>query len=272
VIEDALAPASRNDTKKVLAVFSASFKWAPDVVEDRDAYIIAMAEELRSYPFAVLMEAIQEARRTLKWIPSIAEMVQLAEKRRRPLQNALRRLDHMPSEHRRAEEALAAAEKQAAEAAEEYGRIEREFIAQFGPLPPGDIRSAWFAMSVLLRCEREREAWEVAIHAGESWSREAAKFMAVIGYLVMAVRQKLLHPGELEDVIEGDLETGRTRVRELGVSPPGGPEWFLEGMDDKGERLLDPYGGNATPLVGERYECIRKQFTRPPGKISIDRT
>jgi hypothetical protein len=274
VIEAALVPAAPEELGKALAVVNASFKWpSAEVIEDRDAYLVAMGVALKSYPYQVLIDTIREATCVLKWIPAISELIELADKRTRLLRKALLRLDRMPSEHRQIQRAQAAAEQKSAEAAERYGQIEREFTAQFGPLPPGDFRSAWFAMSVLPCHEREREAaWTAAIRRGDRGAREAAKFMAIMGYLVMAVHEKLISHDELECLIEGDLETARNRVRELGVNPPGGPEWFLHDLEYRVEQLLDPCGGAAISLsVEERYEGIRKRFTRPRRKIAIDR-
>ncbi len=223
-IEAALMPATREQLGKALAVLTASFKWpSAEVIEDQQAFLVAMGEALKSYPYRVLIDTNREAVRRFKWIPAISEMCELADNRMRPLRKALLRLDSMPSRHQQIREAEAAAEQKADEVAKEYGEIEREFTAQFGPLPPDDIRSAWFAMSVLPLPKRDRDDWARAIRAGDLWAREATKFMAIVGYLVMAVREKVDPIRRAGAAYRGRFGGGTNPSSAIGCEPSGRP-------------------------------------------------
>src|SRR3981081_2527895 len=62
--------------KQAIAVLIGSFKRA-DVVENPKIFVKAMQAELAGYPADVLDDAIVQARRTIKWVPAIAEMVEI---------------------------------------------------------------------------------------------------------------------------------------------------------------------------------------------------
>jgi hypothetical protein len=81
--QQALAPATRDEVAGRVALLVRCFK-AADNLDDPQTFVDAMIEELSSYPKDVLDEAIRVARRTLKWSPSIAEMVEICDKLMKP--------------------------------------------------------------------------------------------------------------------------------------------------------------------------------------------
>jgi hypothetical protein len=73
-----LVPAGLENTGKLVAVLLACFKIG-DVLEDPGAFSGMMVRELAEYPPAVAHNAVRKAIRTIKWLPSIAEMIQICE-------------------------------------------------------------------------------------------------------------------------------------------------------------------------------------------------
>jgi hypothetical protein len=77
-IDASLRPASPEDVSKAVAVLVASFK-IPGNLEDPPTFTRLMKNDLAVYPFDILDEAIKRARRTFKWLPSIAEMIEICD-------------------------------------------------------------------------------------------------------------------------------------------------------------------------------------------------
>jgi hypothetical protein len=73
-----LQPASRVDVAAAVMVLAGSFKLG-SAVEDPEVFVSGMIEELSEYPADILEAAVRGARRALKTLPSIAEMVALCE-------------------------------------------------------------------------------------------------------------------------------------------------------------------------------------------------
>jgi len=100
VIEASLKPAARADLAKAVAVLFASFK-VGDVLEDRPAFTRLMIAELAVYPTDILERAIIQARRTIKWLPSIAEMIAICNELFDERRSQLYIVQRMIGEHRR---------------------------------------------------------------------------------------------------------------------------------------------------------------------------
>src|ERR1700732_2995164 len=150
VIEASLKPAARADLAKAVAVLFASFKGG-DVLEDRPAFTRLMTAELAVYPTDILERAIIQARRTIKWLPSIADMIAILNAFFYKRRSQLYIVQRMIGEHRRRLD-MAASRKVEAEREikrqQEYEahlqKLEMRVRERFGddaPLP-GDIKLA----------------------------------------------------------------------------------------------------------------------------------
>jgi hypothetical protein len=99
-IEQRLAPAKPADVAKAVAMLFASFK-VGDVLQDPKVFGQLMREELAEFPADVLEEGVRHARRTLKWLPSIAEMIEICAEIRAPLRQPLSVVQLMEKEYQR---------------------------------------------------------------------------------------------------------------------------------------------------------------------------
>jgi hypothetical protein len=99
-IEQRLAPAKPADVAKAVAMLFASFKIG-DVVQDPKVFGQLMREELAEFPADVLQEAVRQARRTLKWLPSIAEMIDICSNLSARISLQLGVAQNMTEEYRR---------------------------------------------------------------------------------------------------------------------------------------------------------------------------
>jgi hypothetical protein len=119
-IEVSFRPASTVQVTRAVAAIIGSFKIG-DVLGDPAAYTHAMASELAAYSADVLDDAARRARRILKWLPAIAEMVEIcdgviAERRRQ-----LSIVDQMLDEYRCQRERRRRLEDKAARIRAAYG-------------------------------------------------------------------------------------------------------------------------------------------------------
>jgi hypothetical protein len=73
-----LQPATRVDVAAAVMVLAGSFKLGSQI-EDPEIFVSGLIDELSEYPADVLEAAVRSARRSLKSLPSIAEMVALCE-------------------------------------------------------------------------------------------------------------------------------------------------------------------------------------------------
>jgi hypothetical protein len=103
----ALRPASENELRMAVARLTTSYPTARP--PSPEGYILALLEELSGYPADVVIAAVREVRRTVKFLPAVAEVVEAAEKhvrdRRRMLfaaPTATRRKPSGPSSSRNA--------------------------------------------------------------------------------------------------------------------------------------------------------------------------
>ena len=73
-----LQPAARVDVAAAVMVLAGSFKLG-NHIEDPEIFVSGMIDELSEYPADILEAAVRSARRSLRSLPSIAEMVAIAE-------------------------------------------------------------------------------------------------------------------------------------------------------------------------------------------------
>ena len=99
-IDANLKPAPLADIRKAVAVLVASFK-IPSNLEDPPMLPRLMINDLAMYPADILDEAIRRARRMFKWLPSIAEMVEICDQLVGERRSWLHTADQMMEEHHR---------------------------------------------------------------------------------------------------------------------------------------------------------------------------
>jgi hypothetical protein len=190
-LQAALVQAGADDLGKALAVMDASFKW-PQTIRDPNAYMTAMAQELKRYPVNVLIKAISSARRTEEWVPAITTMVKLCDKEMRLLRSGLRSLDEIAERH--------LLEKQHDEERAEQARLDRQerlelenlYYAKIGRLPDGDFSAAWEAIRYFFRQydQSKVNGWKQAIKDGEQTICVPTRFLATIGRALLLAREK----------------------------------------------------------------------------------
>jgi hypothetical protein len=202
-IEARLQPASREEAVKGVAMLFGSFKIG-DVVESAQAYTAAMVQEIGEFPPDILLGAIRQARRSLKWLPSIAEMVQICEELMAPRRAQLRALDRIEKEyeHRRIEDEKKAARQQnfaGQEAALEQKLVEH--LGQDAPLP-GDHATAFVAFQWIFGItSREFRIWCNAIDHAEHWIGRATRYMGIVGKGIELNRDRKIGTGQLYELV-----------------------------------------------------------------------
>jgi hypothetical protein len=81
-------------------VLAGSFKLGSSV-EDPEIFVSGMIEELAGYPADILETAIRHARRTLRCLPAIAEMVKICEDLVSDRRRQLAALERIEAQRRR---------------------------------------------------------------------------------------------------------------------------------------------------------------------------
>jgi hypothetical protein len=137
-IERALRPAPPKEVAKAVAVLLGSFK-VGNVLQDQAAFTRAMLTELAEFPADVLMAGVVEARRTLNWLPSIAEMITFCGNARSPRKEQLRRANQMLIQHRRRAELAAEREDRARKLEELEAKLPEYFAAAEAELRARDV-------------------------------------------------------------------------------------------------------------------------------------
>ena len=197
VIEASLKPAARADLAKAVALLFASFK-VGDVLEDRPAFTRLMIAELAVYPTDILERAIIQARRTIKWLPSIAEMIAICNEFFDERGSQLYIVQRMIGEHRRrldvAASRTAEAERKAKREQERKAHLQkiemraRERFGDDGPLP-GDIQLADSISNSEVSRGGKRISWQAALAAGELWAAKFSRLMGLAARLRQALEQ-----------------------------------------------------------------------------------
>lgn len=138
-LQASIGPAAPREAAKAVAMLIGSFKTA-GAVASPDTFARAMTEELAEYPADVLHAAIRHARRGLRWLPSIAEMVELCEAEMQPRRARLQALERVAAEHaRRRGEAVAEQRR----TAERQARLQTAAAQSAAPPAPEDEPDEW---------------------------------------------------------------------------------------------------------------------------------
>lgn len=138
----ATEPVPIDDLQRAIQMMVAAYpQKGPD---DARGYVLAVAENLAEYPNDVVVRACKQAVRTVKFLPSVAELVEIAEELVRPRRNALRNLPLVARERARREKEEQERRQREAERAvwlAEEERVRKRFYAAF----EGDDARAWRA-------------------------------------------------------------------------------------------------------------------------------
>jgi hypothetical protein len=199
-----LVPATRNEVAKAVTVLCGCFKIA-NVVESPGTFAKAMIDELADYPASVLDESISQARRTIKWLPSIAEMVEICDalvaKRRLELRFA-NRMD-MEHERRRQQEeeqerrVRADQERRAARAS----KLAAVYGTEYAPDEDGLIDCERGERFVFTRRD-ELKGFNFYLDHGETWSLIVLWCLSVVAQAVELKNQHALDLQHVADVID----------------------------------------------------------------------
>jgi hypothetical protein len=220
--EAALRPASCLEVAQIVALLGASFKSA-DVFEDRNAFGLAMIEELGDCPADVLHEAMRTARRTLKWFPSIAEIVTICDglmAGRRADLHTISRIEHeharrqAEQERRRAEEAEAQRR-----VAELQARIRRRF-GEEAPTPD-DIELACAARPIFYR-DGVLATILGALDEGEPWAATLCRRLALAWRAKRAAGKGLVDAERAVAIAQlaiGDEAQARRQLEQIEAAP-----------------------------------------------------
>lgn len=186
-IQQSLTPASRTDRSKAVAVLAASFKIG-DVLEDRGAFALAMIEELDGYPLDVIDTAIRTARRTLNWLPSIAEMITLCDAAMNPRLRRLHSIDRMEGERERRRAEAEAAARVERERRERFEKLEAQAHQLLGTDAPlrGDIELAGELRTTVCLHQGRIASWFLALGDGEPWAAAYCRKLALVARLKRA--------------------------------------------------------------------------------------
>ena len=242
VIEASLKPAARADLAKAVALLFASFK-VGDVLEDRPAFTRLMIAELAVYPTDILERAIIQARRTIKWLPSIAEMIAICNEFFDERGSQLYIVQRMIGEHRRrldvAASRTAEAERKAKREQERKAHLQkiemraRERFGDDAPLP-GDVELAVSLSNSTVYRAREPISWQAALAGGEDWAAQYCRLMALAARVIRAHDQGQVSWSEALAVVKlivADEATARHQIEQVeGRQPGAGAGKLTEGF------------------------------------------
>jgi hypothetical protein len=186
-----------------------------------------MAEYLAPYPADVLIQAVEQAIKDFKQMPSIREMVELCKRFVEPRREELRCLEY---EQRQAAGRAAEAERAAQRAAEDKARRQahierlrvveeraRERLGDAAPLP-GDVELAdSISTSVVSRSGR-LVSWHEALKGGELWAARYCRLMALAERTRQAIRQGRIARDEclaIAKLISRDEAAARSAVERV---------------------------------------------------------
>jgi hypothetical protein len=92
-IAASLEPAKPERARKVVAMLIGQFKSSERVLNNPEIFVAGMNEEMARYPEDVLNEAIKIARRKFKFVPAIAEMIEICDELMKERRDAARYLE-----------------------------------------------------------------------------------------------------------------------------------------------------------------------------------
>jgi hypothetical protein len=251
-IEASLQPASLSETQAAVAMLAKALPIMPSI-QDPPAYKAIMAEFLAPYPADVLMQAVHQAIKDFKQMPSIREMVELCKRlvwprheERRCLERAEYEKQHAQRQAAgRAAEAGRAAQRAAEDKARRQPHIERmrvveerarERLGDAAPLS-GDVELADSISKSMVSCAGCSISWSVALERGELWAAQYCRLMALAERTWRAIEQgritwnECLAIGKLisrdEAAARSEVEKAEAREARQGYAAPP-PESFKD--------------------------------------------
>jgi len=246
-VEASLQPASLSETQAAVATLTKALAIMPSI-QDPPAYKAIMAEFLAPYPADVLMQAVEQAIKDFKQMPSIREMVELCKRLVEPRREELRCLEYEQREAAgRAAEAGRAAQRAAEDKARRQAHIRwlrvveeraRERLGDAAPLP-GDIELADSISKSTVSYAGRRISWSAALERGELWAAQYCRLMALAERTWRAIEQgriawnECLAIGKLisrdEAAARSEVEKAEAREARQGYADPP-PESFWDAL------------------------------------------
>jgi hypothetical protein len=192
-IEASLKPAPLADIRKAVAVLVASFK-IPSNLEDPPMFTRLMINDLAIYAADILDEAIRRARRTFKWLPSIAEMVEICDQLVGERRSWLRTADQMMGEHHRRRE-KAEREDHGRRLREEQAARIRALHGDAVAVSPDEIELATYLRPIMHWPIGKIFAWHECLDRGELWAARHCRRLALAERARRAELKGLIPPG-----------------------------------------------------------------------------
>jgi hypothetical protein len=192
-IDASLKPAPLADIRKAVAVLVASFK-IPSNLEDPPMFTRLMINDLAIYPADILDEAIRRARRMFKWLPSIAEMVEICDQLIGERRSWLRTADQMMEEHHRRRE-KAEREDHGRRLREEQAARIRALYGDAVAVSPDEIKLATYLRPIMHWPIGKMFAWHESLNRGELWAARLCRRLALAERAKRAEVKGLIPPG-----------------------------------------------------------------------------
>jgi hypothetical protein len=216
VIDASLRPAPLADVGKAVAVLVGSFK-VPGNLEDPPTFTRLMISDLATYPGDILDEASRRARRTFKWLPSIAEMVEICDELLLERRKTLLTVERMITLHRWRQEKAeedARSRQQLEEQAARISALHGDKVA----VSPRDIELATFLRPIMHWPIGKLFPWHECLDRGELW---AARFCSRLALVERARRCedhewiRREHTVALAELVIADEAAARRQVADM---------------------------------------------------------
>jgi hypothetical protein len=189
-IQTNFRPAEAAQVDRIVAAIFGSFQTG-DVLGDPAAYAKAMTSELAAYPADVLNEAVRRARRTIKWLPSISEMVAICEGLIAELQRQLDIVNRMLWEYKFRQQQIEAQRARRRRLEEKAARI----AAVYGDAVAVSADELDLAESSRARSLRKFDTLNEALDRGELWAATFIKRIALAELARRAEKAARIGPG-----------------------------------------------------------------------------
>jgi hypothetical protein len=244
-LEASLSPARKEEVAGAMGLIATAWPLALHRMDESAAagFAAQLREELERFPAEILQETVHRLRRSSKFLPSIAEVYEVANDllavRKIDLQGARR---HLAEHGRREKEAMEEAERRVDEQRRRQERFDR-WAATYGAAWPicsvDDIESACLAMGFT------GVEWKEGLDKGELWAVQVVPLAIVAGRINALVSRKSLTAcaaSRLLKITSADLE----RVCGLVAAIEAG---------GRADDLVDRHASGALP---ERRELLDK--------------
>jgi hypothetical protein len=192
-IDANLRPAPLEKIRKAVALIVASFK-IPSNLEDPPTFTRLMINDLAVYPADILNKAISHARRTFKWLPSIAEIVEICDQLVDERRSWLRTVDRMMEEHHRRRRKVEQEENERCRREELAARI-RALHGDAVAVSPEEIELACFLRPLMHWPIGKIFAWRESLDRGELWAARHCRRLALVERARRAESKGLIPPG-----------------------------------------------------------------------------